>query len=198
MNPNRTYISSVFKNLPDEIKDAVVSVDTARALQTIGEKYALRIDKIGELADEAGLVMMGITHPDNFTKNLMKRLELPEEKVKEIVKEVNEKIFQKIREPLKKIQSQEEIEEKPEKIQKREETPQTEGQTEKVPPDIPSYQQDEGNIPANLPTGDISSLKLSRTLKIPKEEQSTSPETRPTPEAAERGHKADPYREPIE
>jgi len=90
--------------LPEDLKEAIFSVDSADIIQAIGKKYNLAIDKIGEAADETGLVMLGITHPDNFIANLAERLKIDKDMAGKIAREVNDQIFAKVRESMKKIQ----------------------------------------------------------------------------------------------
>lgn len=93
----------IYDKLPKDLKDAIFSVDSAEIIQAIGKKYNLPIDKTGELADETGLVMLGLTHPNNYISNLTQRLNTDKETAKKIADEINTQIFAKIRESLKKI-----------------------------------------------------------------------------------------------
>lgn len=92
-----------YKSLPQDVQDAIFAVDSATVIQKVGRKYNLPIDKVGELADEAGLLMLGVTHPKDFMLNLTRRLKMNKEEIRDITKEINEKIFSKIRASLKKI-----------------------------------------------------------------------------------------------
>ncbi len=92
-----------YKKLPQDVQDAIFSVDTSEIVREIGEKHKLMIDKIGELADETGLVMLGLTHPNQFISNLTERLEIEHDIAKEIAEDINSKVFFPIRENLKKI-----------------------------------------------------------------------------------------------
>ncbi len=109
---NRTYTNEEllesYQNLPKDIQDAILSVDTADIIREIGENHKLMIDKIGELADETGLVMLGFTHPSEFIPHLSERLDVDRTLAKEIAEEINTKIFFPIRENLKKIHAMEE------------------------------------------------------------------------------------------
>jgi len=92
-----------FEKIPEDVRLAISSVRVADALQEIGEKYQLHIDVTGKLFDETGAIMLGLTHPSDYTKNLKKSLRVDEKKAKEIASDVNEQIFRPIRESLKKI-----------------------------------------------------------------------------------------------
>jgi len=103
MHYNNDQILEAFKKLPEDVKEAMFSVDTAEIIQGIGTKHKLMIDKIGELADETGLVMLGFTHPSEYVSHLAERLRVEHGLAKEIAEEINSKIFFPIRENLKKI-----------------------------------------------------------------------------------------------
>ena len=55
------------------------------------------------MVGEAGYVMLGVTHPNDFIGNLAERLEVDKEKARAIAQEINEQIFKKVRESLRKI-----------------------------------------------------------------------------------------------
>ena len=96
-------LREIYAKLPEDLKDAIFSVNSADVIMSIGKKYNLTINKMGELADETGLVMLGLTPPNNFISNLNGRLEVDAEVAKKIAEEINSEIFSKIRESLKKI-----------------------------------------------------------------------------------------------
>src|SRR3989344_6460619 len=105
MNPTipPEKILEKYDALPDDLKTALFSSAVTNNILGIGRKYGLHVDKAGELADETGLVMLGITPPGEFIRNLAKRLELDPEKAKAIAEEINQQIFQPVRESLKKV-----------------------------------------------------------------------------------------------
>src|SRR3989344_9455750 len=89
--------------LPDDLRKALFARTTTDTIQSIGKNAGLPIDKIGELADETGRVMLGFTPPSDYVKNLVSRLGAPQEKARAIAEEINQKVFQPVRESLKKI-----------------------------------------------------------------------------------------------
>ncbi|KKT29755.1 hypothetical protein A3G55_04495 [Candidatus Giovannonibacteria bacterium RIFCSPLOWO2_12_FULL_44_25] len=102
-NKKRQAISEALEKLPEDLRGALFAPETTDAVQAVGKKAELTIDKIGELADETGLVMLGITSPSDYVKNLTSRLAVPAEKARAIAEEINKKVFQPVRESLKKI-----------------------------------------------------------------------------------------------
>ena len=89
--------------LPSDLKTAIYSADSSTAIENISKKYGLHIDQMGKLAEETGLVMLGVTHPKDFISNLAKRLQVDQLTAKSIAQDVNEQIFKKVRESLMKI-----------------------------------------------------------------------------------------------
>src|SRR3989339_937760 len=109
-------IAQMYDNLPEDLKDSIFSVDTTSVVNEIGRKYGLAIDKIGDLANETGMVMLGVTHPNEFIGNLADRLDVDKEKARAIAQEINEQIFKKVRDSIRKIHNtREEAEEEPTK-----------------------------------------------------------------------------------
>ena len=98
----------MYHKLPKDVQEAILSVDTSEAIREIGEKHKLMIDKIGDLADETGLVMLGITRPGQYVSHLIERLEIDQETAQEITEEVNNRILFPIRDSLRKIQEERE------------------------------------------------------------------------------------------
>lgn len=96
----------IYEELPQEVREAIFSVNTADTIMKIGRENKLTTEKIGILADEAGLLMLGVTHPNNFISNLDKRLQIDKETTRKVAHAVNEQIFAKIRESLRMIHNQ--------------------------------------------------------------------------------------------
>jgi len=102
-NDKQKNIIERYRDLPEDLQQALVSASNSKIIVAVGKKSGLQIDKIGELADETGLVMLGITPPGEFIRNLARRLELDPEKAKAVAEEINQQIFQPVRESLKKV-----------------------------------------------------------------------------------------------
>lgn len=103
MDYTEEQIKELFEKLPEDVRGTVTSVEVENKLQQLANKYRLHVDKVDELFDETTLVMLGITRPNNYQKNLERRLEIPEDTARDLVGEVNGQIFGSIRESMKKI-----------------------------------------------------------------------------------------------
>ena len=96
---------SMYRALPQDLKDALYGVDTTQAIQTVGRAYGLHIDQMGELANAIGQIILGVLHPRDFTKHIKTELQIDEQKPSALTREVNLSVFTKIRESLKRIHS---------------------------------------------------------------------------------------------
>jgi hypothetical protein len=103
MDYTEEQIRNKFESLPKDVRAAMESTDIDSRVTELAKKYRLHIDKAEELSDETGLVMLGLTRPENYLKNIRRRLELPEDVAHLLVADVNEQIFKPIRESLKSI-----------------------------------------------------------------------------------------------
>ncbi len=109
-------IEPYLKNLPEEIKEAILNNDIGSKLNAITKKHGLHIDQAASLEMETVMVMVGMVRSDEYIDNLMEELRISREKVAEIVTDVNTMIFADIKNSLQKMNEQikkEDAEEKP-------------------------------------------------------------------------------------
>ena len=202
----------IYKKLPEDLRDAILSVDSADITRSIGEKNKLTIDKIGELASETGRVMLGVTHPNEFIGNLADRLEVDKEKARAIAQEINEQIFKKVRESLRKIHNiREGEEEEQDKIKvspfgnSQDETLKSEHSREDILKEIEKDHSQE-NLAPEIMKGDTNPFeeKMKEGVLIaPVEEkhyieESAKTALLPELEKSKKYKGLDPYKEPIE
>lgn len=108
LNDNGSYgrkLSNIFDELPENIQDAIMSVNSSDAITEISEKYKLHIDQQASLGSETGLVLLGLTDPMEFVNNLSSKLGIDKNIASQIVGEINEKIFVKVKDSLRAIHS---------------------------------------------------------------------------------------------
>lgn len=89
-----------FENLPDDVQKAFLSIDTYDTIKKIVDKFKLHVDQSGQLSEEIGFVMLGVTRPENFLFNIQQKLGISTEVAGEIVKDINTDIFFPIRSSL--------------------------------------------------------------------------------------------------
>jgi len=91
------------KNLPSEVRQAVIGLDWGGTIQELGKKYDLRVDQMGTLHFETLAATIGLTHPADYYKVVKEKLGLPEEKATALVNDVNLQIWAKIRDKVKEL-----------------------------------------------------------------------------------------------
>ena len=101
MNSSDPKVIEKFKSLPQKLKDALFSEDTTEAVFAIGKENNLTVYQMGELADETGLIILGLTRPEEYAKNLAQKLGTDPATTNKIVQAVNQKVFDSILEELK-------------------------------------------------------------------------------------------------
>lgn len=100
MTYTKSELYEKFENLPDEVQEAFLSINTYNTIKKIVDKFKLHIDQSGLLSEEIGFVMLGVTRPENFLSNIQQKLNISLETAGEIVKEINTTIFFPIRSSL--------------------------------------------------------------------------------------------------
>lgn len=109
MNYTYEQLESRYKILPEDIKEAMTAVDTADTISSIGKKHSLHFDQIGDIAEEVGLTMLGLTKPQEFSANLQQKLPAVEAPtIQAITEDIDTLVFAKVRESLKAIHEQHE------------------------------------------------------------------------------------------
>lgn len=87
--------------LPEDVQQAIHSVDLGEKIGAIGVRHHLHIDQVGGLEDEIMLVMLGFSDPGTFTDHLEEELHIEKEEALAITQEVTEEFFLPIRESMK-------------------------------------------------------------------------------------------------
>lgn len=98
-----TNHQELYAKLPEDIKEAIASVDSAETLKAITWEHHLHIDQAGKLADEVGKLMLGLTAPGDFIDMMRKNVGVDKNTAEKITKRVNEEVFMPVRDSLKEI-----------------------------------------------------------------------------------------------
>ena len=209
-NFTEEQIAQMYDNLPEDLKDAIFGLEMNEIVEKIGRENQLNIEQIGDLANETGMVMLGVIHPNEFIGNLTDRLEVDKEKARAIAQEINEQIFKKVRESLRKIHNIREGEE--EENQGHQGNPLRQGvalmaeqSREDVFKEIEKDHSQENIVP-DIMKGDTNPFeeKMKEGVLIaPVEEkhyieESAKTALLPEPEKPKKYQGFDPYKEPIE
>lgn len=90
----------VYEKLPEDLKEAIFSAETADNIYDICTRNGIEDDKISEIAKLTGRVLMGILPPEDFQETLEKELKLKKDIAKKIAHEINRFIFFPVKESL--------------------------------------------------------------------------------------------------
>jgi hypothetical protein len=96
-------IEEQIKTLPDDVREAIISVDFKTKLQEITKRQRLLIDQAAKLEMETTLVMIGLEPLTDYVENLGREMEISIIRAKEVAMDVSENIFKPIRESLRKM-----------------------------------------------------------------------------------------------
>ncbi|MEK9184921.1 MAG: hypothetical protein AAB866_02020, partial [Patescibacteria group bacterium] len=110
MDPLQITIKEKFNELPQNVKEAILSVDLPQKIQAIANKYALHLDQAGTIETEVTLVLLGLEKANNFAQNIKKELAISEDIANKIASDVSDEIFQEIRESLQEMTDKDETE----------------------------------------------------------------------------------------
>ena len=100
---SQKIIEEQMKKLPEDVKQAIISVDYKTKLQEITKRQKLLIDQAGKLEMETTLVMIGLEPLSDYMDNLQREMDLPPVRAKEVAMDVDENIFKPIRISLQKM-----------------------------------------------------------------------------------------------
>lgn len=82
----------LYENLPKELKDALFSGETGNNIYEICKKNGIA-EKLEDIVDLVGAVLVGVLLPDNFQKILEEELRIEDEVAKKVTHEINRFIF---------------------------------------------------------------------------------------------------------
>jgi len=96
-------------NLPKETKKAIDSVDWRAFILSLREKKGFSFEQLEDLELETELLLCGLVPPEDYPKEIEKRLGISKSQVDLLINEINEGIFHKIREELVKNTERQEL-----------------------------------------------------------------------------------------
>jgi len=91
----------LYEKLPEELKEAVFSIETADNIWDICERNG--IQKVSEVADYVGQVLVGVLPPADFQETLEKELKLEKDLAKKVSQEINRFIFYPVKASLEEL-----------------------------------------------------------------------------------------------
>ena len=89
--------------LPEDVRNAVLSVEWEQKVRAIGAKHALHIDQTGTLGDTTLMAMLGFFDMADFPSHIAEELSVPAEKASAIAADITAEVFVPIRGSLRKF-----------------------------------------------------------------------------------------------
>ncbi len=93
----------LFGKLPEELKDAIFSGETADRIRSICERYNIGGKNVPEIASQTGNVLLGLLPPNDFQNILEIDLKLEKETAEKVAREINRFIFYPVKPELEQL-----------------------------------------------------------------------------------------------
>src|SRR3989338_4251664 len=93
-------IEKAKRELPLETVNAINAVDWKAVILGLREKKGYTFEQLGDLELETELVLCGLVTPEDYPRELEKRMGIGRAVADELVNEMNDLVFRKIREEL--------------------------------------------------------------------------------------------------
>ena len=97
----REELWKLYQKLPEELKEAIFSEETAENIWNICERN--NVEKISSVAKYVGNVLVGVLPPEDFQETLEKELKIKKEVAKKVAQEINRFIFFPVRPALEQL-----------------------------------------------------------------------------------------------
>ena len=95
------------EKLPEELKEAIFSMETAEEIGKTCESYGIADNRVGQVSDLAGHVLMGLLLPQDFAGVLEKEVQLPKVLAKAIARDLNRLVFYPVKPALEQLHKME-------------------------------------------------------------------------------------------
>jgi hypothetical protein len=93
-------IETARAELPEETKSAIDAVDWKATITGLRAKKGYTFEQLGDLETETELLLCGLLSPEDYPKELEKRMNISKDDANKLVDELNDLIFKKIREEI--------------------------------------------------------------------------------------------------
>ena len=96
-------LDKIYEKLPEELKEAIFSVETAEEIGDTCESYGITDNRVGEIADRVGYVLAGLMLPQEFAQVLETEVKLPKVLAQAIARDLNRFVFYPVRPALEQL-----------------------------------------------------------------------------------------------
>ena len=101
----KEQIDKILQKLPDELHEAVFSMETADAIWNTCTKQNIVAKRLSKIAEYTGYVLMGLILPQEFEPILIKDIKVPKKAAQEIAREINRFVFYPVKSALEQLHS---------------------------------------------------------------------------------------------
>ncbi|MBI4123089.1 MAG: hypothetical protein HY458_01855 [Parcubacteria group bacterium] len=95
--------NQIFEKLPDELQEAIFSVETADAIYNARLSQGVTDERGNRVAELTGQVLMGILLPEDFQKTLEKEVGLKKDAAANIARDITRFVFFPVKESLRQL-----------------------------------------------------------------------------------------------
>ena len=96
-------LDKIYEKLPEELREAIFSVETAENIGDIGDQYGVVDERLNKISEYVGYVLMGLVLPQEFLGILEKEVKLPKVLAEAITKDLNRLVFYPVRPALEQL-----------------------------------------------------------------------------------------------
>ena len=103
MKYTKEQLDKIYENLPEELKEAIFSVETAEEIGETCKSYEITDERVGKVAKLAGHVLMGLLLPKEFAETLTQEIKLPKVFAQAISRNLNRLVFYPVKPALEQL-----------------------------------------------------------------------------------------------
>lgn len=100
-------IDKILEKLPEELQEAIFSVETAQEIGQVGDTYGITDERLNRISEYVGFVLMGLILPQEFSGMLEKEIELPKTLAEAIARDLNRLVFYPVKPALEQLHQME-------------------------------------------------------------------------------------------
>ena len=100
-------IDKALESLPEELKEAIFSKETASHLYDIYDRSGVTDERAWKISECTGYVLMGLMLPQEFEQALVKDIKLTKKVAQEIAREINRFVFYPVKPALEQLHKME-------------------------------------------------------------------------------------------
>lgn len=96
-------LDKIVEKLPEELREAMFSMETAQEIGEICESYGINDNRVGEISDRVGYVLAGLMLPQEVAQVLEKEVKLPRVLAEAIARDLNRLVFYPVKAALEQL-----------------------------------------------------------------------------------------------